>query len=307
MRAAISIGDINGVGIEIALKAHKSISEFCEPIYMIDKELLQKASNLLSVDIPRDFKIGGDFSKSFTISPSLPTKDSGLFSYQSFINATNLVKDNRADFLTTLPINKEAWKMAGIKYIGHTDALKSIFKSDPIMMIGCSELFCALFTHHIPLRDVPKKIEKEPLREFLLTLYKSIKERKIAVLGLNPHAGDNGVIGDEESIIKEAIKESNEILKKEIFFGPLVPDTAFTKGSLENFSYFVALYHDQGLIAVKSLFFEESINVSLNLPIIRTSVDHGTAYDIAYKGKNPSTLSYINAIREGVRLSKIKR
>ena len=142
---------------------------------------------------------------------------------------------------------------------------------------------------------------------FLISLYNSIQPKEIAVLGLNPHAGDGGVLGDEERIIQEAIDEANRTLNKEIFIGPLVPDTAFTPAMRERFNYFVAMYHDQGLIPVKTLYFDESINVTLNLPIIRTSVDHGTAYDIAYKNKNPSTQSYINAVKEAVRLSSLKR
>ena len=137
----------------------------------------------------------------------------------------------------------------------------------------------------------------------MTTLYDEIKEEKIGVLGLNPHAGDNGVIGDEEREISTAIKEANEALMEDIFVGPLVPDTAFTKSMRQEIKYFVCMYHDQGLIATKALYFDEGINVSLNLPIIRTSVDHGTAYDKAYHDRNPSTLSFINAVKEALRLA----
>ena len=140
---------------------------------------------------------------------------------------------------------------------------------------------------------VPEKIKKNELTQFFIDFYKSTDFENIGVLGLNPHAGDGGVLGDEE--IKEllpAILEANETLDKNIFYGPLVPDIAFStkKGR------FIAMYHDQGLAPLKALYFDESINVSLNLPILRTSVDHGTAFDIAYKGK-AKTLSYENAIK----------
>jgi 4-hydroxythreonine-4-phosphate dehydrogenase len=171
------------------------------------------------------------------------------------------------------------------------------------MMIGCDKLFVALFTHHIALKDVPKKIKTKKLINFMINLYNEIKEKKIGVLALNPHAGDNGVMGDEEKKIKKAIKKANDLLLEEVFIGPLVPDTAFTSQMREKIKYFVCMYHDQGLIPTKTLYFEEGINVSLNLPIIRTSVDHGTAYDIAYKNKKPSNTSYINAIKEALKLS----
>jgi 4-hydroxythreonine-4-phosphate dehydrogenase len=117
----------------------------------------------------------------------------------------------------------------------------------------------------------------------------------IGVLGLNPHAGDNGVLGDEERFIEQAIQNVNTHFKKEIFVGPLVPDVAFTTHQREQFTHYIAMYHDQGLGPLKALYFDESINVSLGLPIIRTSVDHGTAFDIAYMHK-AATASYVNAV-----------
>ena len=306
MRVAISIGDINGIGIEIALRSHKIIKEICHPIYIINKDMLKKASTLLGLEIDDDFTIY-DIDGTFEITPSVATKESGEFSYNSFIKACELADKKEVDAITTLPINKLAWSKAGIEYKGHTDLLSSRYKKEAIMMIGCEKLFVALFTHHIALKDVPKQIQKERLTNFLTDLYNSIKEKPIGVLGLNPHAGDGGVIGDEELIIKEAIDRANELVKDDIFTDPLVPDTAFTKQMRDKIRYFVPMYHDQGLIAVKSLYFEESINVSLNLPVIRTSVDHGTAYDIAYKDKNPSNLSYINAIKEAVKLAQKRK
>ncbi len=305
MKLAISIGDLNGIGVEIALKSHEEIKKLCHPIYIINDTMLQQASRLLGLDIPDDFETYAT-GQDFTITPSQATKESGQYSYDSFLTAIALSKQNITQGIVTLPINKEAWDKAGIPYKGHTDMLADVFSKEAIMMIGCEQLFVALFTHHIPLKEVPQKIQADKLKDFMTTLYHDIKEEKIGVLGLNPHAGDNGVIGDEEKEIEKAIKEANKALMEDIFIGPLVPDTAFTPAMRNKIKYFVCMYHDQGLIATKALYFDEGINVSLNLPIIRTSVDHGTAYDKAYHDKHPSTLSYINAIKEAVRLG-IKR
>jgi 4-hydroxythreonine-4-phosphate dehydrogenase len=306
MKIAVSIGDLNGISLEIALKSHQEIKKFCSPIYTINSIMLNKAAALLNIAVPDDFTIE-ECGNVFEINPSNVCAHSGQFSYDSFIKAIELTKDKKTEAIVTLPINKEAWKRAGISYRGHTEALKDIFKQDAIMMIGCDKLFVSLFTHHIPLREVAKNVTKDKLTKFLLSFYRQIKEEKIAVLGLNPHAGDNGAISDEEKKIKEAISEANKELENEIFIGPLVPDTAFTPKNRQHLRYFVCMYHDQGLIPVKTLYFDESINVSLNLPIVRTSVDHGTAYDIAYKNKNPSNKSYINAVKEAIKLAQKRK
>ena len=290
-KVAISIGDLNGVGLEIALKAHEKIKKYVKPIYCINKTMLIKGAKLLNYEIPDDFEII-EVVGEFEINPGKIDAKAGEYSFKSFLKAIDLAKEKKADAITTLPINKEAWAKAGIKYKGHTEVLRDIFKKNAIMMLGCEELYVALFTEHIPLKEVPNKIKKNNLTQFFIDFYKSTKFKSIGVLGLNPHAGDGGVLGDEE--IKEilpAIIETNEILDKNIFYGPLVPDIAFTsKGK------FIAMYHDQGLAPLKALYFDKSINVSLNLPILRTSVDHGTAFDIAYKGI-AKTLSYENAIK----------
>ena len=303
-KIAVSIGDLNGIGLEIALRAHKKIKKICEPLYMVDKKMTQKGANLLGLTLPDDFKTL-KISKPFKIVPGKVSKKSGLYSFHSFFKGVELAKNREVDAIVTLPINKEAWSKAGVNYKGHTEVLSDIFKKDAIMMIGCEKLFACLYTQHIPLKDVHKKIKTKKLYNFLIDLQNSINAPKIEVLGLNPHAGDNGVIGNEEKKIKKAIKEANSYFGKEIFYGPLVPDTAFSPKNIKNMRYFIALYHDQGLIPVKTLYFDESINVSLNLPIIRTSVDHGTAFDIAYKkAYTPSIKSYINAVKEAVRLSR---
>lgn len=297
---AISVGDLNGVGIEIALKAHEEISELCSPLYCINSSLLNAASKLLKKEIPKDFKLY-EVAGEFEINAGLVNADSGRYSYDSFMSAIKLCEDKQADAVVTMPIHKEAWMMAGLEYKGHTDLLRQYFDKDAIMMLGCPEMFVALFTEHMPLKEVASAIQYKKLKQFLLDLHNSIPQKQIAVLGLNPHAGDNGVLGNEELRITKAIKSANKKIGFEQFVGPIVPDIAFTPHFRQNYNYFVAMYHDQGLAPLKALYFDESVNISLNLPIIRTSVDHGTAFDIAYKGE-AKTLSYINAIKSAIEL-----
>lgn len=305
-KIAISIGDLNGIGMEIAFKSHEKISKICKPIYCINEKMLTQVSKKLNIKIPDDFiisKVKGNFE----IKPGLISKKSGKYSYDSFVNAINLANNKKVDAICTLPINKESWNKANIKYKGHTEVLRDYFGKNAIMMLGCKKLFVGLFTEHIPLKKVAKKINSEDLITFLIDFYKNVNSNNIGVLALNPHASDNGVLGDEEVEIFKAIKKVNKLLKKDIYKGPLVPDTAFSKQSRKNFKYYVCMYHDQGLIPLKALYFEQSINVSLNLPIIRTSVDHGTAFNLAYKHEKINTKSYINAIIEAKNLINNKK
>ncbi|MDD2829021.1 MAG: 4-hydroxythreonine-4-phosphate dehydrogenase [Sulfuricurvum sp.] len=299
---AISVGDLGGVGFEIALKAHDTIKQLCKPLYCINDTMAHQAAALLHRQIPNDFymfKVSGEF----TIEAGKVSSQSGRYSYDSFIAAVELAKSKTVDAIVTLPIHKEAWMMAGIEYVGHTDALRDIFKSEAIMMLGCEKLYVALYTEHIPLRHVAESISVERLSNFLLRFHKSIHRSPVGVLGLNPHAGDHGVLGDEERFIEEAIEIANRAIGENIFEGPLVPDVAFTPHARERYKTIVAMYHDQGLAPLKALYFDEGINVSLGLPIIRTSVDHGTAFDIAYQNK-ALILSYINAIKASILLTE---
>jgi 4-hydroxythreonine-4-phosphate dehydrogenase len=299
---AISVGDLNGIGIEIALKSHDKISKLCNPIYCINKTMLKQASEILGIKIPKDFKIHNTKGE-FKIEPGKVSKKSGKFSYDSFLEAIKLAQKEKVSSIVTLPINKESWNKADITYKGHTEVLRDFFGKNAIMMLGCKKMFVSLFTEHIALKKVTEKIEEKAITQFLIDFQKSVKAKKIGVLGLNPHASDNGVLGDEEVEIFKAITNANKKLGKNIFKGPLVPDTAFSPRSRKNYKYFCAMYHDQGLAPLKALYFDQSINVSLNLPIVRTSVDHGTAFDIAYnKNRTLNTKSYINAIKEAILL-----
>lgn len=311
---AISIGDLNGIGIELALRHHEAVSALADPLYLIDREMLEQAAALLQLPIPKGFSLLAPEAAPFAIRPGTIDAEAGAYSYASFKAAVDLCAEGHADALCTLPIHKKAWELAGIPYKGHTDALRDFFGKEAIMMLGCPEMYVGLYTEHIPLREVPATLDAERLTRFLLDFQRETGTEEIAVLGLNPHAGDGGVLGDEENIVTRAIESANQTLHPQhptpktqhhhhhhhqtpVFTGPLVPDTAFTPTMRKRYTHYVALYHDQGLIPLKALHFDESINVSLNLPILRTSVDHGTAFDIAYRRRDPSARSYLNAIR----------
>ncbi len=297
---AISVGDLNGIGIDIALRSHKQVSLTCKPVYCIDESMLKQACKLLHVDIPKDF-ICLHVSDDFKIRAGEVSKYSGEYSYRSFKKAIELCENDKAEAIVTLPIHKEAWAKAGLSYVGHTDLLRKHFNQDAIMMLGCEKMYVALFTEHIPLKEVALHVRYSRLVQFFLDFYTSSQAQQVAVLGLNPHAGDNGVLGDEERDIEDAIRYVNKKIGLEVFIGPVVADTAFTPHFRKRYNYFIAMYHDQGLAPLKALHFDESINVSLNLPIIRTSVDHGTAFDIAYKRKADTT-SYLNALKAAIDL-----
>lgn len=304
-KIAVSVGDLNGVGFEIILKTHAQIRTCCRPIYCISRAMAEQSASLLGLSLPDDFETF-EVAGEFTIRPGIVCPLSGRYSYDSFVAALSLATAKHADAITTLPIHKEAWKLAGIDYVGHTDALRDLLQSDAIMMLGCEKLYVALFTEHVPLRDVPGYVTTDNVFDFLIRLHTSLLRSPIAVLGLNPHAGDHGVLGDEERFIEAAIAKANAHIGETIFEGPLVPDIAFTPRSRDHYRVMAAMYHDQGLAPLKALYFDEGINISLGLPIIRTSVDHGTAFDIAYRHKALS-ISYYNAIYSAIDFAKKDR
>lgn len=297
-KIAISVGDLNGVGLELILRSHDEVSKLCEPIYCVNENILNQAKKLCQIEGKLTLS---EVEGNVKIEPAKLSAESGKYSYDSFIRAIELVESHKAEAVVTLPIHKEAWNLAGLEYVGHTDLLRKYFQQDAIMMLGCEKMYVALYTEHIPLKDVPSTIKEKKLYNFLIEFSKNNISKKVAVLGLNPHAGDNGVLGDEEKEITAAINSANHTLGKEVFIGPVVPDVAFAPYFREEFNTFIAMYHDQGLAPLKALYFDESVNVSLNLPIIRTSVDHGTAFDIAYKCK-AKNCSYINAVKSAIAL-----
>ena len=297
-KIAISVGDLNGIGIQLVLENHDIICKEVEAVYCIDRNMLEQAAKKLNLPIPTDFKTIEDISENFEIDAGVVSKESGAYAYASFVKAVEFARNKNVDAITTLPIHKKAWELAGVTYKGHTDALRDFFDAQAIMMLGSPKMYVALFTEHIPLKEVAGSINEKALTRFLIDFYRTAKPHKqVGVLGLNPHAGDDGVLGTEERIIQKAIDNANREIGHQIFSAPLVPDVAFTPRVRANYTHYIAMYHDQGLAPLKALYFDEGINVSLNLPILRTSVDHGTAFDIAYKGIELSSLSYINAVK----------
>jgi len=297
-KVAISVGDLNGIGIQLALENHDLISKEVEAVYCIDRTMLKQAAQKLKLPIPTDFKTIENIAAHFEIEVGVVSKESGAYAYASFVKAVELARNKEVDAITTLPIHKKAWELADVKYKGHTDALRDFFDAEAIMMLGSSKMYVALFTEHIPLKKVAGSINEKDLTRFLVNFFQTAKPNKqVGVLGLNPHAGDDGVLGDEETIIQKAINNAHAEIGRKIFGSPLVPDVAFTPRVRANYTHYIAMYHDQGLAPLKALYFDEGINVSLNLPILRTSVDHGTAFDVAYKGIELSSLSYLNAVK----------
>lgn len=297
-KISISVGDLNGIGIQLALENHNTISKMVEPVYCIDKTMLEQAAKKLALQVPDTFQTVENIAPYFEIEAGIVSADSGAYAYASFVKAVELAREKKVDAITTLPIHKKAWELAGVKYKGHTDALRDFFSTEAIMMLGSPDMYVALFTEHIPLKEVAGSIKENDLTRFLIDFYHTARPNKpVGVLGLNPHAGDGGVLGNEETIIQKAIDNAHQTLGKKIFTSPLVPDVAFTPRVRANYTHYVAMYHDQGLAPLKALYFDEGINVSLNLPILRTSVDHGTAFDVAYKGIELSSLSYLNAVK----------
>ena len=306
-RVAISIGDMNGIGPHLALLAHNRVKTLVDPVYCVDDAMMAQAAKLLRLSVPKDFTTVSPQAQPFTVTPGSIDASSGAYAFASFQCAVDLAKEGKADAVCTLPVHKKAWELAGVPYKGHTDALRDFFQKEAIMMLGCEAMYVALFTEHIPLKDVPSHIEQSKLTRFLVDFYRTARpQRTVAVLGLNPHAGDGGVLGNEEEVIAASIRQAVQTIRttlaasyplpSPLFTEPLVPDVAFTPHMRTRYTHYVAMYHDQGLAPLKALYFEESINVSLNLPILRTSVDHGTAFDIAYQGKKVSTRSYLQAI-----------
>lgn len=307
-KVAISIGDINGIGPEILLKSHARISRFCQPIYCVHEEVLMSALKLLNHSINLDLttlELSVPNTPIPQIEPAQITAQSGRYSFESFELACRLAEEKRVDYITTLPIHKYAWHLAKIPHIGHTQALSKRYQRNGIMMLGCEKMFVALFSDHIALKDVSQTLENKGYLEFLLRFYEAIKillkNERIAVLGINPHCGDSGIMGNEDEIIKNDLRKANEVLGKDIFEGLFSGDTAFSPHNRKRFRFFVAPYHDLGLSALKALYFEESINITLGIDILRTSVDHGVGYDIAYTSQ-ANALSYENAIILGAKL-----
>lgn len=324
---AITMGDPAGIGPEIAIKAlsFPEIQKISNPLIIGDKKIIQKTMKIVkaySFDLRAVSKIeDARFSRRVINVLDLNNIDLSKFkigklssqcgraAVEYIFKAIELAKAKKIKGIVTCPINKEAIRKAGFKYQGHTEILADKTKSKKYAMMFVSDtLWVVLATTHLPLKDVSKALNKRGILETILLtnefIYKLRKKKpKIGVAGLNPHAGESGIFGKEEQkVIKPAIDEAR---KRGIDVqGPISPDAIFYLEKLGMFDVVVAMYHDQGLIPLKLLSFNRSVNVTLGLPIIRTSVDHGTGFDIAGKGwANPQSL--IQAIKVATHFAKV--
>ncbi|HJS01542.1 MAG TPA: 4-hydroxythreonine-4-phosphate dehydrogenase PdxA [Flavobacterium sp.] len=299
----ISIGDLNGVGPEVVLKTFEDnrMLELCTPVIFANvkiisflKKNLNLDSSLHGIDNLEQIVLGKinvlnvwkegvnlEFGKSDDVV--------GKYAIKSFQAATKALKDSFIDVLVTAPINKYNIQSDDFKFPGHTDYLDKELSGNALMLMVNDQLRVGLLTDHIPVNEVSKHLTEELLMKKVETIIKTLQQDfgiskpKIALLGLNPHSGDNGVIGDEEEkIIKPAIKKMFDSGK--MVFGPYASDSFFGSLQYEKYDAILAMYHDQGLIPFKTLSFGNGVNYTAGLNRVRTSPDHGTAFEIAGKG-----------------------
>lgn len=293
IKLAVTMGDPAGVGPEILCKVilDRDFSNRYNLLFVGNKKILDFTfKNVLRVKNYPSFEIVevGDYDMT-KYEPGKISGYNGKKSIMYIAKAYNLIKKGYAQGVVTAPINKKAIKLANLKFPGHTEYLGYLSKTSNFsMMLAGDKIKVVLVTTHIPLKDVVKNITKEKIVETIKNTKNAGKyfgnaNPSIAVAGLNPHAGDCGAIGDEEEkIIIPAIEDCKKFYTN--IKGPIPSDTLFSRMLNGEFDVAVVMYHDQGLIPVKMESFGSAVNVTLNLPFVRTSVDHGTAYDIAGKG-----------------------
>lgn len=315
---AITAGDPNGIGYEVILKslAHPHLLELCIPVVYGNMQVMKHHLQLLDKDLPtmpfrsieqvsqveqNKINVINCYADSLPLEIGKSTREAGIASYQSLARACEDIKQKLVDALVTAPINKENIQSEEFKYSGHTEYLTHLFSASgqSLMMMVSERMRIALVSTHISLSQVPEMVTEDNIMQKLTLLNRTlqddfrIRRPRIAVLSLNPHAGDGGLLGkEEESIIIPAIKQArdNGILA----FGPYSSDGFFGAGDYIHFDAILSMYHDQGLTAFKTLDMQ-GVNYTAGLDIIRTSPDHGTAYSIAGKNTADPT-SFRNAL-----------
>ncbi|MFW0739020.1 MULTISPECIES: 4-hydroxythreonine-4-phosphate dehydrogenase PdxA [unclassified Flavobacterium] len=312
----ISIGDLNGIGSEVILKTFEDsrMLEMCTPVIFANAKILSfvKKSFTSSVQfhgvdkleqiLPGKVNVFNLWKEGVDINLGKNDEKIGQYAIKSFVAATKALKEGLIDVLVTAPINKYNIQSEDFKFPGHTDYLDQELDGNALMMMVQDNLRVGLLTDHVPLSEVSSHLTEELITRKIETIRKSliqdfsIVKPKIAVLGLNPHSGDGGVIGKEEDLIlKPTLKKIFE--KGTMVFGPFSADGFFGSGQYEKYDAIVATYHDQGLIPFKTLSFGKGVNYTAGLNKVRTSPDHGTAYDIA--GKD---MADFNSFKEAVYL-----
>jgi 4-phospho-D-threonate 3-dehydrogenase / 4-phospho-D-erythronate 3-dehydrogenase len=299
----ISIGDLNGIGGEVVLKTFEDsrILEFCTPVIF--------ASSKVMGFLKKHFKSTINFNEINNINQLVfgrvnvlncwnePVKIEfgkeefkiGEYAIKSLQEATKALKNNEVNVLVTAPINKHNIQSKEFNFPGHTDYLAKELGGESLMFMVTENLRVGLLTDHVPVKDVAVKISADLIEKKINTVYETLQKDfkinrpKIAVLGINPHTGDNGVIGNEDDdIMRPTLKKIKENGK--LVYGPYAADSFFGSNNYKNFDAIIASYHDQGLIPFKTLSFGQGVNFTAGLSKIRTSPDHGTAYEIAGKG-----------------------
>ncbi len=317
----ITTGDLNGIGMELIIKtlSDSRITEHCTPVVfasnkvvnyyrriVTDHNLVFTSTKDLSKLNPKQVNIFNCWEEEVPMQPGVLTETGGKYAIRSLMVATQCLKDGQLDAIVTAPIHKGNTQLPDFPYTGHTPFLKEKFGArDVLMLLYNEDLRVALATEHIPVSKIASTITKELLQYKLQLLRETlirdfgIDKPKIAVLGLNPHAGDSGHIGDEDvSIIKPVIEQQQQ---GHIVYGPYSADAFFARHNYRAFDAVLAMYHDQGLIPFKTLAGETGVNYTAGLPIVRTSPDHGTAFDIAGKNLADPT-SFQHALFQAIQL-----
>ncbi|MFP5041961.1 4-hydroxythreonine-4-phosphate dehydrogenase PdxA [Parasediminibacterium sp. JCM 36343] len=298
-------GDINGIGLELIIKAlsDNRILDICIPlVFASNKSINFYRKTLPAINFSyhstkefnklnhKQVNVFNCWEEEVAIQPGQLNETGGKYALISLEQAVAALKDGHIQALVTAPIHKKNIQSENFKHSGHTPYLKEAFNVNDVLMFMVAEnMRVGLVTEHVPVSEIAKHITKENILSKIKIMHQSLQKDfgidkpKIAVLGLNPHAGDEGLIGtEEETIIKFAIKDAKYSM---LAFGPYSADAFFARGQHEKFDGILAMYHDQGLIPFKSLAFGEGVNFTAGLPVVRTSPDHGTAFDIAGKDK----------------------
>jgi 4-hydroxythreonine-4-phosphate dehydrogenase len=304
IRIGISQGDVNGIGLEVILKTlmEPGISEICTPVLFSSQKTVAYYRKVLGLEEFNFNPIRGFdqmnnkkpnvficYEEEVNIEMGKASDIGGKYALISLEKATEALLNNNIDALVTAPINKHNIQSPDFNFVGHTEYLGTKLGGEPLMILCTDELRVALVTGHVAVKEIASKITSEKVLAKINQLNKSlledfgIRKPKIAVLGLNPHAGDNGVIGTEDKdIIIPAIKKATE--ENKMVYGPYAADGFFGSGTYKQFDGVLAMYHDQGLVPFKTLAFNNGVNFTAGLNYVRTSPDHGTGYEIA--GKN---------------------
>lgn len=303
-KIGISVGDLNGIGMEVIMKtlSNPEIMELCTPIVYASSKVASYHRKALEMP-DFSFHVVNNMEQLHDSKPNLfqcwkedvnlelgkESKEVGAFALKSLDHTCRAVEAGEVDAMVTAPIHKKTIQSKDFQFSGHTDYLEARFKSKAIMMMVSDDMRMALATVHVPLSKVTEMVTEDLVLERIKTLHQSLKndflisKPRIAVLALNPHAGDGGVMGNEdETIVAKAIKQAFD--SGSMAFGPYPADSFFGSGEYKKFDGILAMYHDQGLIPFKSLSFGRGVNYSAGLPFIRTSPDHGTAFGIAGQG-----------------------